>query len=323
MDFMRLGRQRLALLSTVTFALILSDCAMQSTPGVLAPNNPSVRTRQKTFHYTGKGQTFIVPAGVTKITITADGASGADTSYGTGGLGGLVTATVTVTPDKALGVYVGGSGSDGGFNGGGTGNGSGSNASAMGGGASDVRNSVTGRRIVLAGGGGGAGAPSGSTDYGGSPAPTTDESSGGNGGGSKAGDGRTGDTGSYRESGGGGGDGGTQTAGGNGGDGPGSHCSGDAGAAGIRLQGGGGGDGCYDSGQGGGGGGGGGYFGGGGGGGSDESCGATYYGEYHYCAWGGGGGGGGGSSYIETGATDIKNVRGGAPAGDGLVVISW
>ncbi len=35
------------------------------------------------------------------------------------------------------------------------------------------------------------------------------------------------------------------------------------------------------------------------------------------------GGSGGGSSFIEKTASNVKNIRGGAPIGDGLVVISW
>ena len=320
MNLTGLGHRLLGVLS-VMFALVLSDCATQSSPSVPAPINPSARTGKKTFNYTGEKQLFKVPADVKKITITADGASGAGTSDYAGGRGGLVKATVTVTPHELLAVFVGGSGSDGGYNGGGAGTGSGSLAGSVGGGASDVRIDGVVKLIVDAGGGGGAGAPSGSNYYGSSPAPTSgDYGSGGNGGGSKGANGRTGSYGPYQTSGGHGGDGGTQTAGGNGGrGGGGSSCPGNAGDAGRRHHGGSGGGGCFA----GGGGGGGGSYGGGGGGASDTRCGSTYYGEYGYCAWGGGGGGGGGSSFIEKTATNIKNINGGAPPGDGLVVISW
>jgi hypothetical protein len=37
----------------------------------------------------------------------------------------------------------------------------------------------------------------------------------------------------------------------------------------------------------------------------------------------GGGGGGGGSSYVEKGATHVKNLQGAAPPGNGQIVISW
>ena len=163
MDF---GRQRVAVLACMMFASILSDCAAQTGPSVLAPNYASARTKQrKTFHYTGAKQLFTVPAGVETITITADGASGGGNGSYTGGRGGLVTATVAVTPHELLAVFVGGSGSDGGFNGGGGGIGSGEYASSAGGGASDVRVGGTGQRIVDAGGGGGVGAPSGDNTY--------------------------------------------------------------------------------------------------------------------------------------------------------------
>jgi hypothetical protein len=38
---------------------------------------------------------------------------------------------------------------------------------------------------------------------------------------------------------------------------------------------------------------------------------------------GAGGGGGGGSSYIEPGATNVKDQKGAAPPGNGQIVISW
>jgi hypothetical protein len=74
----------------------------------------------------GLEQSFKVPAGVTQVTIAAGGASGAagfGYYYGSyaapGGLGGRVKATIPVTPKERLAIFVGGSGSDGGFNGGG------------------------------------------------------------------------------------------------------------------------------------------------------------------------------------------------------------
>ena len=271
MKFVRFGPQRLAAISILIFALILSDCATQSSPGAFAPNSQVISTKQKTFYYTGARQFFTVPAGVTKITITADGASGANIGEYAGGRGGLVTATVPATPDESLAVVVGGSGSDGGFNGGGTSVGSSSYPGANGGGESDVRVDATGRRIVVAGGGGGAGAPSGSNYYcsgfycSPNPAPSmsSQNGSGGNGGGSEAANGRPGSTGPYETRAGHGGDGGTQSSGGNGGRGGGGSgsCSGTAGHAGIRHTGGSAGGGCY---AGWGGGGGGGYYGGGG-----------------------------------------------------------
>jgi hypothetical protein len=46
-----------------------------------------------------------------------------------------------------------------------------------------------------------------------------------------------------------------------------------------------------------------------------------YYGESLQV--GPGGGGGGGSSYVEKGATHVKNLQGAAPPGNGQIVISW
>jgi RHS repeat-associated protein len=105
------------------------------------------------FSYTGALQTWTVPAGVTSVRVTADGAQG-DGTYG--GLGGRVTATLSVTPGSTLSVYVGGrgSGATGGFNGGGGGNPYGG---SPGGGASDIRTGAAqlADRVLVAGGGGG------------------------------------------------------------------------------------------------------------------------------------------------------------------------
>jgi hypothetical protein len=94
----------------------------------------------------GSAQSFVVPSGVTHVTIQVWGASGPDVPApvnGTGGLGGHAGATVPVTPGETLRVRVG---SNGGFNSGNDG----------GGGATDVRqggDTLT-NRIVVAGGGG-------------------------------------------------------------------------------------------------------------------------------------------------------------------------
>lgn len=111
-----------------------------------------------TFDYSGAVQTFTVPAGLTNVSVAAYGAAGGG-SITAGGTGGLVTATIAVTPGEVLSIYVGGKGSDalgygiepvsGGFNGGGGSAGCG----AGGGGASDVRRGST--KLVIAGGGGG------------------------------------------------------------------------------------------------------------------------------------------------------------------------
>jgi hypothetical protein len=130
-------------------------------------NSPVGATlRSKTFKYTGKSQPFTVPADVTQVIVTADGAGGGgDNSsyYQQRGLGGRVTATVPVQPGETLYVVVGGTadGVNGGYNGGGNGEYifSYSAGSGGGGGASDVREGgkSLSDRILVAGGGGGSG----------------------------------------------------------------------------------------------------------------------------------------------------------------------
>lgn len=107
------------------------------------------------FSYTGVARTFVVPAGVTQLSVEMCGASGAAVALegGNPGLGARVTSAVSVTPGETLRIRAGGAGlesDNGGFNGGG---------SAGGGGASDVRRSggTLAQRVVVAGGGGSAG----------------------------------------------------------------------------------------------------------------------------------------------------------------------
>src|SRR4029453_2812849 len=112
----------------------------------------NVPTGSMNFNFTGGAQTFVVPAGVVSVTISATGAVGENGAGGAGGLGGRTTATVPVTPGASLTVLVGGPGAAGGFNGGGGASG----AAGRGGGASSVRNGAT--SLVIGGGGGGGGA---------------------------------------------------------------------------------------------------------------------------------------------------------------------
>ena len=117
-----------------------------------------------TYNYTGGVQTFVVPAGVTSITIEAWGAEGGRTGSYYGGKGGYATGTLSVTPGNTLYIYVGGQGAvyagaqsswtSGGMNGGGQGY----RGGGGGGGASDVRRNGTSYadRVIVAGGGGGA-----------------------------------------------------------------------------------------------------------------------------------------------------------------------
>jgi hypothetical protein len=113
-----------------------------------------------TFNYTGGQQTWVVPTGITSITVDASGAKGGDGRNGgpyPGGTGARVQTTLTVTPGETLNIYVGGQGastSAGGYNGGASGQNGGG-----GGGASDIRQGGTAltNRVVVAGAGGGSG----------------------------------------------------------------------------------------------------------------------------------------------------------------------
>jgi len=98
-----------------------------------------VQAQTQTYNFTGAAQTFVVPLGVTSLTVEAWGAKGGNSGY-TGASGGYTIGTITVTPGQTINVYVGGQGAlpTGGWNGGGNG-GSTSTVGAGGGGASDIR----------------------------------------------------------------------------------------------------------------------------------------------------------------------------------------
>ena len=149
----------------------------------------------QTFAFVGSPQMYVVPDGVTSINVTLNGAQGTSpTGGGTGGLGGRVTATISVTPGEVLQLMVGGQGS---YNGGGT-------VAAAGGGATDIRrpafstesscaynlNCALNKRIIVAGGGGGggkAGSASGGAGGSGGSTPTAGANVGSSTGGAAAG----------------------------------------------------------------------------------------------------------------------------------------
>jgi hypothetical protein len=110
-----------------------------------------------TFFYSGAMQTYVVPAGVTTVTIETWGAQGGANWVNNVNYGGYSKADFPVTPGETLYIYVGQQPTTitGGFNGGGNGEGAGKG----GGGASDVRQAGTSLndRIIVGGGGGGAG----------------------------------------------------------------------------------------------------------------------------------------------------------------------
>lgn len=110
-----------------------------------------------TFTYTGAEQTWVVPAGVTSITVEAYGAQGGSNSASNVNYGGYVEADIAVVPGSTIYIYVGEqpTGLAGGFNGGGAGD----TGGAGGGGASDIRigGNTLNDRVVVAGGAGGGG----------------------------------------------------------------------------------------------------------------------------------------------------------------------
>lgn len=300
--------------------VFLSACGASSMPRAsnAAINVPSALKNNKIFDYTGNEQTFVVPAGVTRISVIARGAWGAGDTP-SAAYPGRIYALIRVHPGDKLNVFVGGAGlrQTGGFNGGGPGggDGSGSGGGYGGGGASDVRigGDALKNRIVVAAGGGGAG--NGMEVY------LFD--SGGDGGGVVGDPGVGGATSRHRSEGGRGGGGGTQSNGGLGGTGgQGTSGNGDAGKTGVLGSGGNGGAGesktiyAY---AGGGGGGGGGYYGGGGGGGA----GLVNTPDYFYCGYCNGGGGGGGSSYVDPSAIKSQMWTGWRQRGNGRVIFSW
>lgn len=128
-----------------------------------------VSTLTSTFGFTGGAQTFTVPNGVFQITLDARGAQGGGGTMGTGGLGGRVQSTLSVTPGQVLNIYVGGTTTSitGGYNGGG--NAVNSSNARGGGGATDIRIGGTALtdRVIVAAGGGGAGTNCGNGNHGG------------------------------------------------------------------------------------------------------------------------------------------------------------
>jgi hypothetical protein len=314
---------------TVASLSLLTACAGQNAATGNANLVPSRNdaTNNQTFHFTGIVQTFQVPSGVDKVTVTAKGAGTPSAR------GGLVKATIAVTPGDSLSITVGGAphGKQGGYNGGADGG-----ACALeggcplrgdgGAGASDVRHggSALADRILVAGGAGGRGGPG--IFHGGA---------GGEGGGVSGARGDDGVPvgsrhGSYGHVDAGGGAGGaTQRRGGTrGAAGKSGYIPGNPGSGGRLAIGGTGASNyceiCSISyallAGGAGGGGGGGYYGGGGGGSGASSYQYVYQGRK---ALGSGGGGGGGSSFVEPGAQNVSIETGKGNDSDGLIIISW
>lgn len=252
------------------------------------------------YYATGGNQTFTVPAGVTSLRATLNGADGGRGAAGEGGGGGRTEGTVAVRPSQQFDITVGVSGayrsSVSGYGGGGAGINSWNSGAGTGGGMSALWDGAAfGPTPLLIAGGGGGGSGSGSGSGQGGPG-GGDSGGAGNGASSVSGKG------------------GTQSGGGAGGVSSDASCP--AASSGTRYQ---GGTGTLTSGSfpyvpGAGGGGGGGYYGGGGGG---ASC---------YASTTESGPGGGGSGYLSgPGVTDATTTQGVAQGSscDGQVRLEW
>lgn len=278
---------------TVSLSSIPDVCAGGTLATQAFTGATDIISKTVTVPYSGAMQSWTVPAGVTSITVDAQGGAGGlnsdELAYSDReGYGARVQAVLAVTPGQVLNIFVGGKGSDGtsvsggagGYNGGGNGNwGFTPYAGGGGGGATDIRigGTLLTDRVVVAGGGGGAGLNCGAN-----------MDRGGDGGQLIGEDGSTCVSGAN-------GVGGTQSAGGAGG-----ICGGCSGTAGMPGMIGAGGDaGALSAG----GGGGAGYFGGGGG------------------QWSGGGGG---SSYTDGAYTlGTPSHTRGVNTGAGTVTITY
>lgn len=238
----------------------------------------------QTFNYTGALQTFVVPAGVTTVTVECYGAKGGNGNQPSslGGNGAYIKGDVTVTPGETLNIIAGGMGVSGvaSLEGGG------------GGGGSFVIRATGNVPLVIAGGGGGGSYQASTSGTGGSASTT------GNAGGYVP---TLPGQGGFSDNGGGGGTG----AGGGGWNANGSS---NMWATGGTMQGGAGGVSSY-IGNGGFGGGGAAYHGGGGGGGYSGGGGGTYT----------IGGGGAGSYNTGTNQTNTASVN----SGNGYVVLTY
>lgn len=284
---------------TFVVAACLAACSPRGSsaiPNASAPGEAAIRSATAaqsepvpygpvSFTYTGKPATYVVPAGVTSLTVTLYGAS----SGGNNGVG-YTQATIPVKPGETLAVNVGGEGTGpaddkhggaGGYNGGASGAPGrccfkrGAGAGWGGGGATSIAH-ADGRWAAIAGG---AGGNSGSANSGGS------------------GGGKSGASAAMPQYG-GGGQGGTQDCG--------SHTSIGAGTDGSSTA-----NSAY-----GGGGGGGGYCGGQGGIGSSSHSSSSSSGSGDV----GDTGGGGGSGYFEPGATNATTAGGANQPASVLIV---
>src|SRR4051794_5014585 len=89
--------------ATLALPLLASAAVLTPTPGIAGAAPPSRVPHSQTFTYSGSAQDFVVPQGVTSLSLTVDGAAGGDgestsvnTPGGHGGRGGRIVETVVV-----------------------------------------------------------------------------------------------------------------------------------------------------------------------------------------------------------------------------------
>ncbi|WP_436794870.1 glycine-rich protein [Actinospongicola halichondriae] len=113
-------------MNRITTMFSVGALALSATT-VLAPTAAGAAPFEESFSFTGSAVEWTVPEGVTEITVEAFGAQGGTSAVagfdddsgiesveaGTGGLGGVTTATIAVTPGETLSLAVGGRGGDG------------------------------------------------------------------------------------------------------------------------------------------------------------------------------------------------------------------
>lgn len=264
-----------------TVSVTATNCLGTSSASTLTINSG---TGKVVYAYTGSGQTFTVPCGVTSLTVKLWGAGGGGASSGgSGGSAAYVAGSLAVTAGNTLTLIVGGGGNYGASTQVGTGGYGGGGSTPDYGGGGGGRSSIqltAGTDYVTAGGGGGGGWY-GSSTYGGAGGATT----GGTGGARTAG--------SFT-----GGVGGTTSAGGAGGLYNSASGQSNAGTALTGAS-------SFTSGM---------IYYGGGGGGGYYGGGSGYSGisSTNYCS-----GGGGGSSYT-TNLTSVTNTAGNINSSQGI-----
>ena len=127
---------------------------------VLLAATPTTETFTTADHAAGTPVEWVVPDGVTTITVTAAAGNGGSlTAARPGGRGAVVTTSLEVTPGQALTMVIGADGSAAGPGGAGYGAGGAGLKGAGGGGSTAVL--LDGEVVVLAGAGGGSGAATG------------------------------------------------------------------------------------------------------------------------------------------------------------------